>query len=152
MRNALALALGLLIAGSPATAATLPKLEATSLGGTHVVLPAAVDGKAFVLVVGYTRESQASLEAWSHALTKALPETPLYATAVVVGAPGFVHGFISRAIRKAALPKYPQHDGHVLLTFDGTGWTQIAPAGKGEDAAVFVIGPDATVATAIRIP
>lgn len=151
-RSLFALALTLAIAIAPADAATLPKLEATSLGGTHVVLPAAQIGKPFVLVVGYARESQASLQAWAHALAKALPDTPLYATAVVVGAPGFVHGFISQAIRKSAPASVPQHDAQVLLTFDGTGWTGIAPAGTGADAAVFVIGPDAAIVDAIRTP
>jgi hypothetical protein len=145
-------ALALLAAASPAAAATLPTLEATSLGGTRVVLPSSVDGRPFVLVVGYARESQGSLQAWSHALTKALPDTPLYAAAVVVGAPGLIHGFISRALRKAAPSTYPQHDSRVLLTFNGTGWKQIAPPGKPEDAAVFVIGSGAAIALSIRAP
>ena len=154
MRRSIAFAVALALAGTaaPAAATVVPKLEATSLGGAHVVLPGAAGGKPFVLVVGYARESQASLQAWAHALAKALPDTPLYATAVVVGAPGLVHGFISRAIRKAAPPSVPSHDSRVLLTFDGTGWMQIAPPGNAADAAVFVIRADETIVDSTRSP
>jgi hypothetical protein len=153
MSRLVAAALLLMLALSPSIAAAeqLPRVEAQSLGGKKVVLPADRAGQRFILVIGFAQNSSDAMKAWSHALVAALPDVPLYAVAVVEGAPGFVHGLIARGIRKSAPASQPLHDERVLLTFDATGWKSIAPAGRGEDAAVIVVDAGGQIVLACRI-
>lgn len=127
-------------AANPVTAATLPRLEADSLGGTHVVLPTDAGGKPLVMLIAFGRSAEDDVKTWSRELLGAhAPQNA--AVYVVVVADG--HTFVGRRrIRKevasAALGSKEQINNDVLITFSGTGWRDLVVSGDNKAAGLVV--------------
>jgi len=136
-----------------ASAATLPRLEADSLGGTHVVLPDDAGGKPIVLVLGFARDSENSLDMWAHKLLTALgTKAVLYVVIVADSAPFFEKHHIAKGIAGSTLATQDQLRNNVLVTFSGKGWRGLVPPGAGKDAGVVVIDGSGNIVYAKREP
>jgi hypothetical protein len=154
---ALALALALAFpwnAAVAAGAANLPRLEADSLGGTHVVLPTDAAGKPLILLLAYTPESQGDLKLWSRRL---LADRVARAAVVYVVVVAAKTAFVSRRhirqmVEGAAVGTKDQINSNVLVTFDGTGWLTLVPPGDKKTAGVVVCDPNGTIVYAKREP
>jgi hypothetical protein len=145
--------LALLAAGPHAGAATLPRLEADSLGGTHVVLPADAAGKPLVLLLSFTPESQNDVKAWSRAM---LADRDASAANVYVVAVADRTSFVSRKhirgiVEGAAVGTKQQMNDNVLITFSGDGWKTLTPPGDKQTAGVVVCDPNGNVTFAQRV-
>lgn len=142
-----------LLASAHAATTPLPALEADSLGGKHLRFPADAKGKPAVLIVAYDRSASDALENWSHKVNeKAGGRTQVFAVVDAAGAPFFVHGAIKSGVAKSAPSSQPQHQSNILVTFDGRGWDQLAPAGARNDAAAVVIDAEGNIVYARRGP
>jgi hypothetical protein len=148
----LALAVGWL-AALPATAATLPRLEADALGGNHVVLPTDAAGKPLVLLLAFTPESEGDLKLWSR---KLLADHLAGSAAVYVVVVAAKTAFVSRRhvrqlVEGAAVGSREQIDDNVLVTFNGSGWLTLVPPGDKRTAGVVVCDPSGTILFAKRV-
>ena len=152
---ALTLALAFALAAAvPADAANLPRLEADSLGGTHVVLPTDAAGKPLVLLLAYTPESQGELKLWSRQLLADRVARGAVVYVVVVAAKtAFVsRKHIRQMVEGAAVGSKDQINSNVLVTFDGTGWLTLVPPGDKKTAGVVVCDGNGAIAYARREP
>ena len=147
---ALALALVLFLAGTPpAGAATLPRLEADSLGGNHVVLPTDAAGKPLVILLAFTPESESDLKAWSRALLK--QTGPVVYVVVVADKTAFMsRKHIRSMVEGAAVGTREQINSNVLITFSGAGWQTLTPPGDKRSAGIVVCDGGANIAYAQR--
>jgi hypothetical protein len=151
----LALALTVVSAGLvPAGAASLPRLEADSLGGTHVVLPTDAAGKPLILLLAYTPESQGELKLWSRQL---LADRVVRGAAVYVVVVAAKTAFVSRKhirqmVEGAAVGTKDQINSNVLITFNGTGWLTLVPPADKKTAGVVVCDASGNVVYAKRVP
>jgi len=150
---ALALALGISFAG-PASADTLPRLEADSLGGTHVVLPTDAAGKPLVILLAFTKESQDDLQRWSRKLLDDhVAGTASVYVVVVADKMAFVgRKHVRKIVEGASVGTEDQKDNFVLITFDGNGWRQLVPPGDKHTAGVVVCDASGSVLYAKREP
>ena len=138
------LQLGLLAAALLACGATLAKgqelLRAETLAQEAVGVPGYLAPNA-VLLVGFSRRSNAQVRPWWEALQAAHGEREFtaYNVSVIEGAPGFVQGMIRRALRRQA--KASRKD-HILLVTEGAdAWRSLL--GAEDDAAAHVVRLDA---------
>jgi hypothetical protein len=151
---AFVVALAFLSAATPATAANLPRLEADSLGGTHVVLPAAAAGKPLVLLLAYTPESQGDLKLWSRQLLadRVARAAVVYVVVVAVKTAFVSRRHIRQLVEGAAVGTKDQINSNVLVTFDGTGWLTLVPPGDKKTAGVVVSDANGAIVYAKRVP
>jgi hypothetical protein len=154
-RLALVLAVALACSSTvPASAATLPRLEADSLGGTHVVLPDDAAGKPLVLLLAYTPESQGDLKLWS---SKLLNDNAVHGAVVYVVVVAAKTAFVSRThvrnlVEGAAVGTKAQINSNVLVTFNGTGWLTLVPPADKHTAGVVVCDASGNIVYAKRVP
>lgn len=128
----------------PAVAANLPRLEADSLGGNHVVLPADAAGKPLVLLLAFTPESESDLKLWSRKLLadRVAKDAAVYIV-VVADKTAFVsRRHIRKMVEGAAVGSTQQINDNVLITFNGAGWLTLVP--PGDKNAIGVVVCDAT--------
>jgi hypothetical protein len=135
---------------APARAATLPRLEADSLGGTHVVLPTDAAGKPFVILLAFTPESEADVTAWSRALLQAAKATT-YVVVVADKTAFMSRKHIRKIVEGAAVGSREQIDANVLVTFSGAGWQTLVPPGDKRAAGIVVCDASGNVTFAQRI-
>jgi hypothetical protein len=145
--------LALLSTGLSARAATLPRLEADSLGGTHVVLPEGAAGKPLVLLLAFTPESQGDVKAWSRAM---IGDRDAGAATVYVVAVADRTSFVSRKhirgiVEGSAVGTAEQMNQNVLITFSGDGWKSLTPPGDKQTAGVVVCDANGNVTFAQRV-
>jgi len=150
-KAALALAAFGALAGA-ASAGQLPRLEADSLGGFHVVLPDAGAGKPLVLLLAFTKESEDDLRAWSRKLLDDhVQDRAAIYVVVVADRTAFVsHKHIRRLAERAAVGTKDQIEHNVLVTFDGTGWRDLVPPGDKRSAGIVVCDPSGSIVYAKR--
>jgi hypothetical protein len=139
-------------AALPAAAASLPRLEADSLGGSHVVLPTDAAGKPLVLLLAYTPESESDLKSWSRKLLNDRVATNAAVYVVVVAdRTAFVSRRHIRAmVEGAAMGSKQQMNDDVLITFNGAGWLTLVPPGDKNTAGVVVCDATGAVVYAKR--
>ena len=145
------------LAGSvalPASAASLPRLEADALGGNHVVLPTDAAGKPLVLLLAYTPESEPDLKAWSRRLlADHLAKDAVVYVVVVAAKTAFIsRRHIRQMVEGAAVGTKDQINSNVLVTFDGTGWLTLVPPGDKKTAGVVVCDGSGDIVYAQRVP
>ena len=140
-------------AALPATAATLPRLEADALGGNHVVLPTDAAGKPLVLLLAFTPESQGDLKLWSsRLLADHVAGAAVVYVVVVAAKTAFVsHRHISQLVEGAAVGSKEQINDDVLVTFNGTGWLTLVPPGDKKTAGVVVCNASGSIVYAKRV-
>jgi hypothetical protein len=153
---AIVVSLALAFACSPAIAgaATLPRLEADALGGTHVVLPTDAAGKPLVILLAFTPESENDLKAWSRRLLEDhLAKNAVVYVVVVADKTAFMsRGHIRKLVEGAAVGSKDQINSNVLVTFSGDGWFQLVPPGDKHWAGVVVCDANGTIVYAKRQP
>jgi len=138
---------------SPAVAAGLPRLEADTLGGNHVVLPTDAAGKPLVLLLAFTKEAQADLKSWSRKLLNdRVARDALVYVVVVADKTAFVsRGHIRKMVERAAVGSKEQMNDNVLITFNGAGWLTLVPPGDKNAVGVVVCNASGAVAYAKRV-
>ncbi len=151
----LALACSLAIAlASRADAAALPRLEADSMGGTHVVLPSDASGKPFILLLAFTKEAEDQLKMWTR---KTLADNEdakatVYVVVVADKTVFFGRGKVRKLVEGAGVGNKQQIQKQVLLTFNGAGWRDLTPPGDKETIGVVVCDANGNVLFAKREP
>ncbi len=135
-------------------AATLPRLEADSLGGTHVVLPTDADGKPLVLLLAFTKESEGDLKAWSRRLLndRVIADAAVYVVVVADKTAFFERRHVRKVVEGAAIGTKSQIEGNVLITFYGAGWRDLVPPGDKRTAGVVVCDTSGAIVFAKREP
>jgi hypothetical protein len=150
------IAFGLALVGAafaPAAAGTLPRLEADSLGGTHVVLPTDAAGKPLVLLLAFTKESQPDLKLWSKKfLDDHLSDRAGVYVVVVADKVAFGRKHVRQMVEGAAVGTQAQINSNVLITFNGDGWRQLTPPGDKKTAGIVVCDANGSVLFAKREP
>jgi hypothetical protein len=139
----LSAALSLAIAAccaSPASAETLPRLEADSIGGQHVVLPTDALGQPLVVLVAFGKKSENDVKSWARKLLQDhINDVAHVYVVVVVDGPG---SMMQRHVRKiaedSAVGTQQEIDSNVLITFDAKPWRQLVAPGSATDAGVLV--------------
>jgi hypothetical protein len=152
---AFAIALAVMSWGTcPANAASLPRLEADSLGGNHVVLPTDAAGKPLVLLLAFTPESEAELKSWSRQLLadRAVRGAAVYVVVVAAKTAFVSRRHIRQMVEGAAVGTKQQINDDVLVTFNGNGWLTLVPPGDKKTAGVVVCDPSGNVVYAKREP
>ena len=156
LRRALVPALAALVLATalPAAAATLPRLEADSLGGNHVVLPTDSAGKPLVLLLAFTKESEGDLKSWSRKLLgdRVAQNAAVYVVVVADKAAFFTRGHIRKVVEGAAVGSQAQINSNVLITFNGNGWRQLVPPGDKKTAGIVVCDASGAIVYAKREP
>ena len=149
-----ALAAVALATALPASAATLPRLEADSLGGNHVVLPTDSAGKPLVLLLAFTKESEGDLKLWSRKLLsdQVARNAAVYVVVVADKAAFFTRGHIRKVVEGAAVGSQAQINSNVLITFNGNGWRQLTPPGDKKTAGIVVCDASGSIVYAKRVP
>jgi hypothetical protein len=128
------------------TGDAFPPVDAESVAGTHVVLPANRQGQPFVAIFGFSEKAGEASAKWSHALYKALPpRVAIYAVADLSRVPGVFRGFAISGIRKEAAPTQAEHHDHVLLLTRGNDWSRIVPGGSDGDAVIVAVDQTGTI-------
>jgi len=150
----LLLTLALLAMAHASDAATLPRLEADSLGGTHVVLPTDAAGKPLILLLAFTPESQDEVRAWS---SKLLADhtgdtAAVYVVAVADRTAHFMRKRVEKIVAGSAVGSDDEKRSRVLITFDGTGWRDLVPPGDKKTAGVVVCDASGSIVYAKREP
>jgi hypothetical protein len=139
-------------AALPASAATLPRLEADALGGNHVVLPTDAAGKPLVLLLAFTPESENDLKSWSRKLLsdRVVQDAAVYVV-VVADRTAFVsRRHVRKMVEGAAVGTKEQLNDNVLITFNGTGWLTLVPPGDKHAAGVVVCDANGAIVYAKR--
>jgi hypothetical protein len=149
---ALAMALAALLAPPPALAGTMPRLEADSLGGTHVVLPGDAAGKPLVILLAFTKESQDDLKEWSRKLLEdhVAGSASVYVVVVADRMAFFERRHVRKIVEGASVGSEAQRNSNVLITFDGTGWRELVPPGDKRTAGIVVCDADGLIVYAKR--
>jgi hypothetical protein len=149
----LAVALVVTFAGT-SQAATLPDLEADSLGGTHVVLPRDAAGKRLVLLLAFTKESEGDVKLWSRKLldNRIAGKDAVYVVVVADKTIFFGHSKVRKTVEQSTVGTKEQLNNNVLITFDGTGWRDLVPPGDKKTAGVVVCDANGSIVYAKREP
>lgn len=137
----------------PAAAATLPRLEADALGGSHVVLPTDAAGKPLVLLIAYTTQAEGDLKLWSRRLLqdKVARGAAVYVVVVVDKQAFASRGHVRKLVEGAAVGTPEQINDNVLITFTGAGWLTLVPPGNKSTAGVVVCNAGGTIVYAKRV-
>jgi hypothetical protein len=132
----------------------LPRLEADSLGGTHVVLPTDAAGKPLVILLAFTKESQDDLKEWSRKLLadRVAGAAAVYVVVVADKMAFFERRHVRKIVEGASVGTQDQKNSNVLITFDGTGWRDLVPPGDKKTAGVVVCDASGSVVYAKREP
>lgn len=153
-KRAFVLALAVMwFAALPAGAATLPRLEADALGGSHVVLPTDAAGKPLVLLLAYTQESAGDLKLWSRKLLadRVAGNAVVYVVIVAAKTAFVSRRHVRQLVEGAAVGSKEQINDNVLVTFDGTGWLTLVQPGDKKTAGVVVCDANGTILYAKRV-
>jgi hypothetical protein len=146
-RMTLSVTLGaaVLCAGSQAQT-TIPKSQGTTLMGTAVTLPDALQGKVGVLVVGFSHGSQEHVASWGRLLAadySKAPEVVYFEIPILAGAPKMLRGMIAKSIGKS-MPEAER--SHLLPLMEGEpAWRSVAHYVKPDDAYVLLVDVTGTV-------
>lgn len=111
-----------------------PALEGETLSGKKLSLPAAAGGQAAVVIIGFTRASQAQSKEWS---VRVRGRFPAWSIAVLEDVPRLVRGMVARSIQSGTPSE--QHDRFVLLYHGEKLLKQAAGFEKPDDAYVLAL-------------
>jgi hypothetical protein len=126
--------------------AAIPATRATTLTGALVVLPGSVKGKVGVMVVGFTKDSKAPIQAWGKRLAADYPDASgvvYYELPVLASAPALVRVTIEEQMKLSLSAAEREH--FLPITQNEAGWLAAAHYVKGDDAYVLLIGGDGAV-------
>ena len=139
-------------------AAPVPAMHAVALSGDQVVLPGAFEGKAGVLVVGFSQASRAEVTAWGKRLAGDYRDSArvvYYEVPVLASVPRLLRGWVLKKVaaevpdraRARFLPVYDHEpewraavgytraDDAYVLVVDGAGLVRFRLQGEASDTA-----------------
>ncbi len=125
---------------------TIPKAQGTTLTGTVVGLPDAVHGKVGVLVVGFSKSSQAQVAAWGRRLSVDFDQSSsvvYFEVPMLAGAPRILRGMIVRQMG-STVPE-AQRPHFLPLMENEAGWRGVAHYDKSDDAYVLLVDGTGTI-------
>ena len=118
----------------------IPALQGATFAGTPVNLPAALQGRIGILVIGFSRSSQESARAWGQRLDQRYPagsSVVYYEMPVLAGVPALLRGWVSSRIRQSIAA--PARD-HFLPVLDHEAeWKQAAGSISIDNSSVLVV-------------
>ncbi len=130
---------GAATAGEP-NLATIPTVHTAALNGEAVNLPASLEGRSAVLVVGFSQGSRSEVTEWSKRLAADSHTTPTiryYELSMLGSVPKFLRGFVLRKIAAdvpdPAKPHFLSIDDHEAE------WRSVSGYRKPDDAYVLVV-------------
>lgn len=127
-------------AGLALAADSFPVIEADSLAGAKVTLPAAAKGHPTVVIIGFTHESQNQTDAWAR---KVAGQYDYYSMAVIEDAPRLVRGMITSGMKKG-VPK--DQLGRVMTVTHGQKELKAAVGfDRGADAYVLLLDGEGAI-------
>lgn len=137
--------------------APLPGFDAEALSGRKLTMPAAVQGRSTLLVVGFTHAAGPHCTDWSKRLEsefKSDAALERYSVAFLEDAPRLVRGMAKSGI-KSNVPK-EQYDHYLIVTehekeVKDAVHFQVAD-GKADDAYLLLLGPDGAIRWAFHGP
>jgi hypothetical protein len=121
-------------AGALSAQQRLPTIEGETLSGKKVSLPDITGGKPALLIIGFTRGSQAQTKAWNLRLRDRFPA---WSIAVLEDVPRLVRGMVSHSI-KSSIPR-EQFDRFVLVYRGEKQLKQAAGFDEQDDAYLLVL-------------
>jgi hypothetical protein len=144
-RAAIAIALGLALPSIRAQQ-TIPKAQGTTLTGTAVALPDALNGKVGVLVVGFSHASQGQVAAWGRRLAADYGQShdvTFFELPMLAGAPKMMRGMI---VKKMSSSVPAAERPHFLPLMEGEPvWRAVARYDNPDDAYVLLVDGTGTV-------
>ena len=128
-----------------AVPAKFPTLKARDLDGHDVTVPGSYPGKALVVLMGFTRESQYVIEPWAAKAAKLIDgddrvwvlEMPVYGWAASLARP-FIDGGMKKATKPADRP-------HVATSTDRAAAAKGLALGSDDSEAITLVAPDGTI-------
>ena len=130
---------GAATAGEP-DLATIPPVHTAALNGDVVNLPASLQGRSAVLVVGFSQGSRSEVTEWGKRLATDFDYSPTvryFEVSMLAGVPKFLRGYVLRKIAadvpEAAKPHFLSIDDHEAE------WRAISGYRKPDDAYVLVV-------------
>ncbi len=132
---------------SQAAAATLPRLEADSVGGQHVVLPTDALGRPLIVLVAFGKQSESDVKAWARKLlADHIDEAAhIYVVVVVDGSGKLMQRHIRKIVEDAAVGPEQDVQSNVLVTFDAKPWRQVVAQGSDAHAGVLVCNANGNI-------
>jgi hypothetical protein len=136
-------ALSLLIAIScalTAAAEALPRLEADSVGGQHVVLPTDALGRPLIVLVAFGKKSESDVKSWARKLLQDhIDQVAHVYVVVVVGGPGStMQRHVRKIVEDSAVGSEQEIESNVLISFDPKPWREVIAPGSDTNAGVLV--------------
>jgi hypothetical protein len=124
----------------PASAEPLPRLEADSVGGQHVVLPTDALGQPLIVLVAFGKKSESDVKSWARKLLQDhIDQVAHVYVVVVVGGPGStMRRHVRKIVEDAAVGSEQEIESNVLITFDPKPWREVIAPGSDADAGVLV--------------
>lgn len=126
----------------------LPLLETTCLSGRQAKLPAEAQGKAALLIFGFSKASKENSMPWEKEVDADYASNSrcaVYVLADLSGAPGFIRGFIKSAMRSDCSPSL--QDRFLILTKDSALWKKSVAydATAPDDAYLLLLDPSGQI-------
>jgi hypothetical protein len=115
-----------LLQASSALPATIPSLHGTTFTGESVDLPAALHGKAGILVVGFSQASRNATTAWGKHLAADFYDSSsvtYYEMPVLAAVPRLMRGFVEGRIKADVSDRGKPH--FLPITSDESAWRTI---------------------------
>ena len=130
----------------PASAQTIPPVNAKALDDSEVVLPQPGSHQYLILTIGFSHKSGEPSSAWGKRLFADFASNSrvaVYQFAELQGAPSFIRGVIVRGMRKDVPAAH--HSRFVPLFDHADEWKKLVNFSGPDDAYVLVTGPDGQV-------
>jgi hypothetical protein len=127
-------------AASPSDA--IPPLHGQSFADTTVNLPADLNGRPGILVLGFSKKSSAQTKTWNDVVLPDYGSNPhivYYESAVLADVPSFIRGTILKSIRNSMSPAERAH--FVPILTDSGKWRSAAQYSAADDAYVLLVDP-----------
>ena len=118
----------------------IPEVHGTTLAGQVVHLPAQLQARAAILVIGFSRESRDQATAWGKRLDidyKASPEVAYYELPMLQEVPKLLRGLVLKAIARDVSGNGRVH--FIPLLSDEAQWKSVTHFSDTKDAYVLVV-------------
>ncbi len=126
--------------GAQSGSVRVPELHGTVLSGERVDLPGALEGKAGVLVVGFSQASRGEVTGWGKRLAGDYRDSTTvryYELAMLTGVPRLLRGWVLKRVA-AEVPERAKARFVPIYDHEG-GWKSAAGYGRADDAYVLVV-------------
>jgi hypothetical protein len=130
----------------PASAQTIPPVNAKALDDSQVVLPQPAGHQYLILTIGFSHKSGELSSAWGKRLFADFasnPQVAVYQFAELQSAPSFIRGVIVRGMRKDVPTE--RHSHFVPLFDHADEWKKLVNFSGPDDAYILLTAPDGHV-------